>query len=386
MSNKKAYIFGAASLGFNILILYFDTVPYLAPKIKNFLTKDQLMAINGDDDSDNQERILKSAIAMLKSRKSITIWDEENGFTRELAKKIKKIKNREKSRDRLNHYPRAFLYYGLTKYTISKNRKSDLNEVKNEFDSFIDFNEKIHRIDQVPFGLAALNLYEYYNDDKYLVFAKKIFDFIISQMDENDLISYRAGQVIAFPDTLGLIVPFLLRYDQYTDTDAISLAKKQMDYFIEFGVNPKTYIPVHGVNRNNNVQVGSTNWGRGIGWYLMALSHYTKDTMEYKTEYDGIIETISKLKNEKGLWGQFPGSKDRFDASTTTMFLYSMILNNLESFKSHQILKIFDGFISKEGLILETSGDTYTLNSYSNRFGNSELSQGLLLLILSEVG
>lgn len=384
MLNKKVYTLGAASIGINILVLSIDTIPYLAPKIKEKFFPSRTIKV--DSSSNSEDLIVKSAIGMLKSKKTVTIWDEENGFTREIIKKLKKIKTKQSRKDQLNHYPRAFLYYGLTEYTIKKERLVILNEVKEEFDSFIDFQDDLQRIDQVPFGLAALNLYEIYGDDKYLEFAGKIFNFILSQMDRNGLVSYRKNQVITFPDTLGLIVPFLLKYRKYSDRDTTSIARDQMSYFIKFGVNKISYMPVHGVNRDNNIQVGSANWGRGIGWYFMALSYFYKDTGEYENEYYGLIETLSKLKNQQGLWGQFPGSKDKFDASSTTMFLYSIIVNNLNKFSSNDIFKIFEGFISNEGIVLETSGDTYSLNSYSSRFGKSELSQGVLLLMLSEIG
>lgn len=384
MSNKKKYTlyaFSAASLSFNFLVLYVDTVSYLLPKIKQRCFPPKSMQI--DASIDNENLITNSAIRMISCNRSITIWNEPHGFTRELAKKIK---NNESNDDKLNHYPRAFLYYGLTEYAIKKKHQVTLDEVKCKFDNFVDLEREIERIDQVPFGLAALNLYEIYNDTKYLKFSNKIFSYILSQMDKNKLVSYRKGQVITFPDTLAFIVPFLLKYQDYTDVDTVSIAKKQMNYFIEFGISPKTYMPAHGINRDNNIQVGSMNWGRGIGWYFMALAYFYKETGEYEKEYYGLIETLSKLKNKQGTWGQFPGSKDRFDASATTLFIYSMIINNPEKFNLLDTLKIFDGYISDEGNILETSGDTYTLNSYSSTFGKSELSQGILLLILSKIG
>lgn len=383
MLNKKIYILGAISIGANVLVFCIDTVPYLAPKVKKILFPPKTIKFNN---ASNEHLIVQSAIKMLKSKKTLTIWDEKNGFTREIVKELKKLKNKENSRDKLNHYPRAFLYYGLIEYTIKKEKLSVLNEVKKEFDSFIDFQDELQRVDQVPFGLSALNLYEIYGDNKYLEFAHKMFNFIQSQMDDNSLVSYRKNQAITFPDTLGLIVPFLLKYRKYSDVDTTLIAKNQMDYFIEFGVNTKSYMPVHGVNRDNDVQVGSANWGRGIGWYFMALSYFYQETGEYKKEYYGLINTLSKIKNDQGLWGQFPGSKDKFDASSSTMFLYSIIINNLKEFNSSDMLKMFDGFISSKGVVLETSGDTYTLNSYSSRFGKSELSQGVLLLILSKIG
>lgn len=387
MTNKKKYTlyaFSTASLSFNFLVFYVDTVSYLLPKIKQRYFPPKLMQI--DASIDNETLITNSAIRMINYDHTVTVWNEQNGFTRELAKKIKKIKNKESNEYILNNYPKAFLYYGLIEYAIKKEEINVLDEVKHRFDDFISSQKTIRRVDQVPLGLAALNLYEIYNEKQYLDFSNKIFAFISSQMDENEIVSYRKDQIITFPDTLGFVVPFLLKYKDYTDVDTVSIAKKQMNYFIEFGVSPKTYMPAHGINRDHNVQVGSMNWGRGIGWYFMALAYFYKETGEYGKEYYGLIETLSKLKNKQGTWGQFPGSKDRFDASATTLFIYSMIINNPEQFNLLDTLKIFDGYISDEGDILETSGDTYTLNSYSSTFGKSELSQGILLLILSKIG
>jgi len=387
MSSKKKYALhtvGAVSLSFNFLVLYVDTISYLLPKIKQRYFPPKLMQT--DSNFDSETLIMKSAVRMINYNHTVTIWNEPNGFTQELAKKIKKIKNKESHEYILNNYPKAFLYYGLTEYAIKKKERVILDEVKIKFDSFISLQKTIKRVDQVPLGLAALNLYKAYGEKSYLDFSDKIFAFILSQMDENGIVSYRKNQIIAFPDTLGFVVPFLLKYKDHTDVDTVLIAKEQMDYFIEFGVSSKTYIPVHGVNRDNNVQVGSMNWGRGIGWYFMAIAYFHKETGEYKEEYYGLIETLSKLKNKQGAWGQFPGSKDRFDASATTLFIYSMIINNPEKFNLIDTLKMFDGYISDKGTILETSGDTYTLNSYSNTFGKSELSQGILLLILSKIG
>lgn len=385
MFNQKLYILSVASIATNILVFSLDTVPYIAPKIRN-----KLQLINAGKLAKSphaRDIILQSGINMLQHKKTLSIWDEKNGFTREVVKNLKNIRSRESAQDKLNHYPRAFLYYGLTEYAISNHKTLELHKVKDHFDSFINSSSwKIKRIDQVPFGLAALNLYDIYGDIQYLQLANEMFDFIRNQMDENGLISYRKQQVITFPDTLGLTIPFLLKYKSYSDIDTHLIAKNQMDYFIDFGVNNKNYMPVHGINRNNNIPVGSTNWGRGIGWYFIALSHFYKETGLYEKEYYGLIETLSKLKNTQGLWGQFPGSKDRFDASSTTMFLYSMIINNVNEYNSDNLLKMLNKFISNNGTILETSGDTYSLNNYPSRFGRSELSQGILLLILSKLG
>jgi hypothetical protein len=54
-----------------------------------------------------------------------------------------------------------------------------------------------------------------------------------------------------------------------------------------------------------------------------------------------------------------------------------------EEYTPDKILKQLSNYISKEGFLLQTSGDTERPNSYSKILGKSELSQGVLLLILS---
>ena len=52
------------------------------------------------------------------------------------------------------------------------------------------------------------------------------------------------------------------------------------------------------------------------------------------------------------------------------------------SYKKNEILQIFQKYIHN-GIIGSTSGDTYDVNQYSQIFGDSELSQGFLLMLLS---
>lgn len=56
---------------------------------------------------------------------------------------------------------------------------------------------------------------------------------------------------------------------------------------------------------------------------------------------------------------------------------------NLDFSPRKETLNSMKNYIAVDGAILQTSGDTYSFNNYSKSFGNSELSQGMLLLILS---
>ena len=65
------------------------------------------------------------------------------------------------------------------------------------------------------------------------------------------------------------------------------------------------------------------------------------------------------------------------------MFLYSFSYLRENNYSRKFILNLFSKYISDDGSLMNTSGDTYWLNKYSESFGYSELSQGMLLLLLS---
>lgn len=385
MTSKKKYLLYLClfvSLSLNGLVIIFDTIPYALPKIEKRYFPPKTLQISHETTGIKEELlIVNSAITMAKSRRSITVWNEPQGFTQEI---VKHLRSKNIDEFRTNNYPQAFLYYGLTEFASKKNNRALLDEIKTSFDTHVNFKAEIKRIDQVPLGLAALNLYEAYGEKKYLSFSGSLYKFIEQQTEEDGLISYRKGQPSVFTDTLGLVVPFLLKYDNHTENDTKLLARKQINYFVKHGISSETFIPSHLVIRSNGIQAGSINWGRGIGWYAIALALIHKETNEFKDEYYGLLQSLEELKNTENLWGQFPGTNDRFDASASTMFIYSKMIND-SSLTRNDILKLFKNYISEDGIILETSGDTYAANNYSKTFGKSELSQGLLLLILSEV-
>jgi rhamnogalacturonyl hydrolase YesR len=278
---------------------------------------------------------------------------------------------------------------GLTQYAISKKKPEIISEVTFEFDKFIDLNGKpnfnLDKVDQVPFGLTSLLLYNFNNDEKYLKFADEIFSFIKDQIDNKQVVCYRSNIKVYFYDTLGMVVPFLVEYYKIVNSsEALSIARHQLWYYItNNGINKDNFLPFHGILRESSIQIGSSNWGRGIGWYLLGLSSFHKVTGEFELEFAGLLKTLNTLKNSEGLWSQFPGSSNFFDASATTMIMYSMKNVDSNQFKNEEVLKLLKKYIAYDGSLLQTSGDTYSLNNYSKSFGKSELSQGLFLLILS---
>ena len=383
---KVIYIILILSIFLNIVFFYFDTIKFIWPKIQNRIVKKNTIKVVNEE---TPELIYKKGLEMIASNKSFMTWNEPKGFTQELL--LLKSKHYSKSKEyRLYNYPRAYLYYGLSEYFVKTQNKGKLLELKNTFDNFIGFENrktfKINRIDQLPFGLTALTLYDAFKEDKYLDFSKELYDYVLQSVAEDGIISYREGQEVVFSDTLGMFVPFLIKYNKYWENDdLLTLVKSQLDYYIRYGIDKDTYLPAHAVHRVSKIKVGSINWGRGIGWYLIALSDYYNHTGEYETEFKNILASINKLKTKEGLWNQFPGSYGKFDASATITFLYSLTIDENIHLKNNEVLSRLKPYISMDGSILETSGDTYGPNHYSSLFGKSEFSQGMLLLLLSQL-
>src|SRR5690606_36313764 len=82
--------------------------------------------------------------------------------------------------------------------------------------------------------------------------------------------------------------------------------------------------------------LGSCNWGRGLGWYLLALSYTVKFTNEennpqyayFKNEMTILFSNL-KLYQGTHYWGQFLGISKQWhiDTSVSCMLIYSLSLS-----------------------------------------------------------
>src|SRR5690606_6909855 len=208
---------------------------------------------------------------------------------------------------------------GLVTYFKKVGDNARLNVLKGKFDElYLDNNGQplfiINRVDQSPFATASLMFYSIYKEEKYRNFADLMFKYIVSMEDEDTgLVKYRKNSNIYYNDTLGMIIPFLVKYYELTDEiKALDICKKQINFFNVYGLDEYSHLPVHGINMNyNNLKVGSANWGRGIGWYFYGISSLNKVTNSFTKEILALENTLNTLKSHDGLWTQFPGSSNK---------------------------------------------------------------------------
>lgn len=388
------YLVVIGSLGFNFLFIYVDVFPDL----KRRLVKETYFE-KGPWDDDMITTIVNTSSLMFSSEDLLMPMRQYPNFT----SKLKHFKQDDKTN--IFYFPRAFLALGLIEYAIASDDATLFCDIKKIFDDFY-FNPKdkmsfeLEYVDQVPLGLCALKMYKKTKEIKYKIFAENVFHWLNSKVkciDGRELVLYRDHHYdYLLVDTLGMICPFLVEYGKEFNVErAFSLAITEFEYFQDYGLDQSLRTPFYAINIEENLALGTNNWGRGMGWYALALVSMVELEMccnnspnkrLYSAEAQAFFENIQKL-SLNGLFSQFPGTSRKLDSSATTMLMYAGAkFNDVKEKKTIWFKKAKEELpilIQTNGKIGFCSGDTVSANIYSKTFGESELSQGFLLLLLA---
>lgn len=270
------------------------------------------------------------------------------------------------------NYPIGFLYWGLSEYAYRKGCKRLIQHLEQKSQAYLNtdgsLKYKLKVVDQTPMGLYYINMYKATGSKRYLQGALYISDFLIARYKEDQLM-YRKGSDAQLVDTLGLVVPFLVEFSKLVqDENYYNIAKDIYDTFLQKAVDTTTGFPFHGYNIKTNQKLGSANWGRGLGWFLLASS-YLNVSLSYPLDYVNIIKT------------QFINQYSMLDSSV-------VLLTELYKVKSkisyNPDWSFMNTLIRRDGLVDFCSGDTNGFNDYAKHYGLGGLSNGLFLLILSQ--
>lgn len=368
-SKKQKILLAVAivSVLFNIVAI----LPYVKPyysKLERKIFPPKHFSIKTSD----KEVLNKVCEATLQLKGVKMSMNESKGLPEDVKAFFKKKRNTTAK----NNFFTAYSMVGLSYYAMSKKDTATMDNLREKTNSFLNTKEKklnypIEKIAQAPIGILLLNLYRWYNSEIYMKAAHSLFTTIADMREPDGKIMYIRGLDYNYVDAVGMYVPFLMEYFKATqDTLALKIVDYNMTLYYDNGVNHETGIPFHGYNIKNGMHLGSANWGRGIGWYLLAAA--------FCPQIDDPIlkKTLSKLK-----YTQFPGCNDHFDSSTALMFeIYKQSKNHNRKLS----LDFIKPHILTNGFVDDCSGDTYGLNSYSHTFGESELCNGLLLMLVSK--
>lgn len=383
------WIVVGASILFNLLFFVVDIYPVLSEIMSRKIYVSQASYVD-DRPEVLEKQILNAALKMAGTTKHIMPYEEQTHFIGEIKKKIKQ---KPVSLHRWFDHPKGLLFIGLTKYAMSKSDTLLMQKISVSFDRLlIDNKEAIYsdfRVDHIPFGLAAINLYTFLGQERYKQVAEMMFSKLNTLLvnDRDGLIYYRLNQAdkLYLVDTLGMVCPFLIRYgDVFNNAYAVQLAYNQMEFYSQCGLDERSFLPAHAVLREGNIKVGSQNWGRGVGWYFYPVAEYSHyvEMGTFENVIAGIVKSMRILKREDGLWTKFPGTSDQFDASPTLMYMYSKNLIAPGTFPRDFVFSALRPYINN-GVIGSTSGGAFSINDHSRAVGDSELSMGFLMMLLS---
>lgn len=279
-------------------------------------------------------------------------------------------------KDVTNNYHRGFLYTGLALYAEAYGDTEIRDACSRHLKSFVDKNGnflyKVKFSDQALIGAAYCSMYRQTKDSIYKKAAYNLLSFLKERDKPDTGIMYREPAEWQYCDVLGMTIPFLMEFhNTFNDSIAQSMAYRNFNIYYTYGVDKETGIPSHGYNIKNHIKLGSMNWGRGIGWYLLAASYLPN-----------FSDTILNKNIQMMEYEQFVGTPEGsfFDSSTALLF---EIYKTSKKLPTKNIL-FMQPHTLKDGSITDISGETYFLNKYSLIKGESEIGNGLLMMLLAK--
>ena len=313
----------------------------------------------------------------------------------------------------LNKYPKAWQIDGTEKpkwdykmglvlsgfeklYQKTKDKKY-LNYIKEYADEMIDadgniikYDIKEYNIDCANPGKLLFNLYDVTKEERYL----KVIQQLRAQLETQPRTpsgGFWHKQIYPnqmWIDGLYMAEPFYTEYTvRYENGKSLDDIAKQFELVHDHLVDKKTGLVYQAWDESKeigwaNPETGTspTIWGRGIGWYMMALvetlDYYPKTHPKYKVlenYLNEIAKSTVQYKNASGLWYQVadkPELKDNFsESSSSAMIIYALAKGADKGHLSSNYKKIaqksFDGFI-KEFVKKTENGEIIISNVSSN--------------------
>ncbi|OMQ10488.1 glycoside hydrolase family 105 protein [[Flexibacter] sp. ATCC 35103] len=313
----------------------------------------------------------------------------------------------------LNKYPKAYqidgtekpkwdykmglVLSGFEKLYQKTNDKKYIDYIKDYADEMIDaegnikkYDIKEYNIDCANPGKLLFNLYEITKDNRYL----KVIQQLRAQLETQPRTAsggFWHKQIYPnqmWIDGLYMAEPFYTQYTvKYENGKALDDIAKQFELVQNHLVDKKNGLVYQAWDESKeiawaNPETGTspTIWGRGIGWYMMALvetlDYYPKNNPKQK-ELIAYLNQIAKSavehKSKSGLWYQVadkPELKDNYlESSSSAMIIYSLAKGADKGYLASSYKKIaqksFDAYI-KEFVKKDDKGQIIISNVSSN--------------------
>ncbi len=223
---------------------------------------------------------------------------------------------------------------------------------------------------------------------------EQIYDLIIKEKGEYETVPYRAWYAdFRFVDTLGFICPFLYCYGAlFQNKDAISLAERQLKEYDQALIHRA--FPAHAYDVKRQLPMGIYDWGRGLGWYCLALTECHHVIREYNLEDSLQLDERMLHVAERCLEFQTPRGGFRAmyfnsitpeDCSATVLcgllFERCYHISHDEQYRqaARRAIDHLMYFTIRGGKIDRCQGDTINIGQYAWLYGYMPFAQGLAL-------
>lgn len=249
-------------------------------------------------------------------------------------------------------YKMGLVLFAFEKLYQKTNDKKYFNYIKEYADELIDaegnitdYNIKDYNIDSANPGKLLFNLLDETKDNRY----KKVIEQLRHQIETQPRTAsggFWHKQIYPnqmWIDGLYMAEPFYTQYTvRYENGKALDDIARQFELVQNHLVDQKTGLVYQAWDESKEIAwanpekgTSPTIWGRGIGWYMMALvetlDYYPKSNPNYK-KLAGYLNQIAKSavahKSASGLWYQVadkPDLKDNYlESSASAMIIYSL--------------------------------------------------------------
>jgi len=294
-------------------------------------------------------------------------------------------------------YKMGFVLSGFEKLYQKTNDKKYLNYIKEYVDGMIDstgnikkYDVKEYNIDCLNPGKLLFNLYEITKDSRYLNIIGKLRNQLESQ-PRTASGGFWHKQIYPnqmWIDGLYMAEPFYAQFTvKYEKGKSLDDIAKQFELVQNHIVDKKTGLVYQAWDESKEIawadkQTGTspTIWGRGIGWYMVALvetlDYFPKSHPKYKVlvgYLNQMAKNVNQYKSENGLWYQVADKPELYgnyvEPSASGMIIYAFAKGAnkgylASSYKS-TAKKSFESFI-KEFVKVDKKGEVNVLNVSSN--------------------
>ena len=201
----------------------------------------------------------------------------------------------------------------------------------------------------------------------------------------------RAPQV-RFVDTVGMVCPFLYLYGKIYDCpEAQTLCMAQLSEYAQKGLHPALYLPVHAFRRGTGAPLGIYGWGRGCGWYALALAELTRCGADVQVFAVPFADALLSVQQKNGAFSRQLFAEAGTESSATAMLGHFLFVQSAASSgapyraAAARALDAVAAVTRRDGTVDMAQGDTKGIGFYSMRLLPLPAAQGFAWLLSEEL-